>query len=759
MKGFSLKTYSVPFSLDRLVLGVDNIRYDVRLSPELCTATRTLVHRLIVRHTQTEKILQVGVTDSWIKEKNDFKKHCHDVILVAINKAKAEHEIQIDFLAQTALVKMLISEIQSQFKKFISTFKQSIRSYEMPHSQDLRVATKLKEELANIQRNRRSTIRNVGSETFQYLAEVQQKTLKERRESNFGVDSVLPDDVFSNPMLSAENPSDDFFMIKEYVLLGRRFEDPDKYNTLIHMIKDLINELNLQDLLPREQSENSAINSFGEEKKELIKPGNSHHKDINGWIKHVDNIDTLFNYFQSREQYRALKRQKGDREDILKIKKRMKDQRKILDFFYRKFKKAGLISRMVAFNEMKPIYLEYCPPLIPQQVLQYMISPRERKSIVNQLERLKGFYGKSFSMTPLQKKMKNLGKVKAKVKREYLVQFLKSFVRYHRDLQNFNMLKEAMDSINLSSAEKVINLSRINHTLYEFLLSYEQVVEEKPIINHVVIKADVRGSTEMTILMKEKKLNPASYFSMNFFDPITEILPEYGASKIFIEGDAIILSIFEQKDTPEGWYGVARACGMAINILFIVLQCNSKSKKHQLPIFELGIGISYHNSPPTFLFDSGNRIMISPAINLADRLSRSTKHLQRRIPKEERPFNLNVFQVAEEAGILMASGETYLRYNVNGIELNAAGFRKLTEEIDLKALECNIPEISRNKILIHTGKFPTMTGKYQRLIIREGQIPKISPKDLKMLGLTSRKYYEVCTHPKLYEFVKGQGLR
>jgi hypothetical protein len=124
--------------------------------------------------------------------------------------------------------------------------------------------------------------------------------------------------------------------------------------------------------------------------------------------------------------------------------------------------------------------------------------------------------------------------------------------------------------------------------------------------------------------MNERGLNPASYFSLNFFDPISEILSEYDAHKVFIEGDAIILSIFEREDTPSGWYSVARACGMAINMLMIINRYNKKSQEYQLPILELGIGICHRADAPTFLFDGDNRIMISPAINLADRLSGCT---------------------------------------------------------------------------------------------------------------------------------------
>ena len=41
----------------------------------------------------------------------------------------------------------------------------------------------------------------------------------------------------------------------------------------------------------------------------------------------------------------------------------------------------------------------------------------------------------------------------------------------------------------------------------------------------------------------ERELNPASYFSLNFYDPVNKLLAKYGATKVFLEGDAIILAL------------------------------------------------------------------------------------------------------------------------------------------------------------------------------------------------------------------------
>ena len=348
-----------------------------------------------------------------------------------------------------------------------------------------------------------------------------------------------------------------------------------------------------------------------------------------------------------------------------------------------------------------------------------------------------------------------MGRLKEQKRKEFFLQFLKGFFRYHRDLENFKILKQALDRVNLVTDEKTIALSKTNNTLYEFLLPHEQVFEldTKPVTSHVIMKADVRGATVITKELGESGLNPASYFSLNFFNPISEIVSQYGALKVFIEGDAIILAILERRDDEAGKYCVSRACGLAISMLNIIQKYNAKSRKYALPILELGVGICYQNAPPAYLLDGRKKIMISPAINLADRLSSCNKILRRVFSQKTTPFNLYVYQAGNGDIKTIGDDEIILRYNVNGIELNVAGFKKLTAEIDLKTLNCLIPEVQKDPIILHTGKFPLITGAFQRLIIREGWVHALNPVNMKILGKVNRKYYEICTQEPLKQYV------
>ena len=62
----------------------------------------------------------------------------------------------------------------------------------------------------------------------------------------------------------------------------------------------------------------------------------------------------------------------------------------------------------------------------------------------------------------------------------------------------------AMESVNVLGMKRFRELSAINNTLYEFLLTEEQKPAEEKVIHHVVLKADIRESTTLTRTLMEK---------------------------------------------------------------------------------------------------------------------------------------------------------------------------------------------------------------------------------------------------------------
>jgi hypothetical protein len=677
LSDFSLNTYLVTFSLDRLMLGVDNIRHDVHLSPIFLSATRKIVTDLVYRHAGIETHDAKKRERNWGKEVDKYKQLYNEIMHDALNQAKGRREIQIEYLAQTAMIKMLLEEIRSRYDRLLGQLKKDVRRSDSDTHNDTDENPKLKGRLQRVMMERQDIQQRVGMEICGFWADIEKEDVRTMREALFGKQTPLFWDLLNSPIIHTDQPDNEFFMLTEYdLVLGRRIEDPDKYSSLLYFIRKLMNYIERHDPSSKGYSLDRRINV-----PTLATEDNDHEqaaykRKIDGWIQSVENIDHLFNWQQTKAWYQEQKKESGDREFLKQLKKKQQYQKKLLHFFYRQFCKNKLMNRITASYEMQPEYMEYCPPLTPQQIVQYLIIPRSRRMIRNRLKRMKKVYARSFSLGPLHKKIKSMEQMTMAKRKAYLLRFLSAFARYHRDKSNFDVVQDAMQRINLTVEEKEQVLSRENNTLYEFLLPHEKAAEVAPIINHVVIKADVRGSTDITYQMNTLGLNPASYFSLNFFDPISEILSEYDAHKVFIEGDAIILSIFERKNTPSDWFGVARACGIALNMLLIIQRYNEKNRRNQLPILELGIGISYRDSSPTFLFDGNNRIMISSAINQSDRLSSCSKTGRKLMADKKSPFNLFVFQTISDQEMATTSDDLYMRYNVNGIEISAEAFKK-----------------------------------------------------------------------------------
>jgi hypothetical protein len=223
--------------------------------------------------------------------------------------------------------------------------------------------------------------------------------------------------------------------------------------------------------------------------------------------------------------------------------------------------------------------------------------------------------------------------------------------------------------------------------LHEFLAPDEYTNISESIRSHVIVKADLRGSTTMTVELEKRGLNPATHFSRHFFAPIRKCMEEFGAEKVFIEGDAVIISLFEYQESPEQWLAVARACGLAKSMLAVIEKKNELNRANKLPELELGIGICYAPEAPKFLYDADDRIMISPAIGDADRLSSCSWKLRHKYSRQSNLLTqAMVFQQAPDDAFKGEKGMTTFRYNLNGIELESAAYEKLQNEIVLRHL-------------------------------------------------------------------------
>jgi class 3 adenylate cyclase len=337
--------------------------------------------------------------------------------------------------------------------------------------------------------------------------------------------------------------------------------------------------------------------------------------------------------------------------------------------------------------------------------------------------------------------------------RAVAIRFAEDLMRLRRDMQNYERLTAAMERVNLVRNERTRELSDLNRSLYEFLLPEEARPAEDRVLSHTIIKADVRGSTKITQELLARGLNPASLFSLNFYEPVKRILDRYGAAKVFIEGDALVLAIFEMDSNRAHQRAVSKACALARQIMAVSSAYNERTDSSELPRIELGVGIAYQGSAPTYWMDTDSRIMISRALNLSDRLSSCSKAAKRLLAENPSVFRLFLFQTMMEDVAEDEADEFLIRFNLNGVELNAEGFEKLREEIALTPIEadCVMPW-GRERVSFFVGETPVGEGT-EPVLIRRGYVRQLLPGG-KIGAAGSRPYYEVCTSPKVFEVIE-----
>jgi hypothetical protein len=266
-------------------------------------------------------------------------------------------------------------------------------------------------------------------------------------------------------------------------------------------------------------------------------------------------------------------------------------------------------------------------------------------------------------------------------------------------------------------------------------------------------------------------MNAASYFSLNFYDPVNKLLAKYGATKVFLEGDAIIVAVLEREG--ETMLSVGRTCVLAWEIVNLLREYNELLQRSGLPEMEVGLGIAYQDSPPLYLMDGEHRIMISDAINDSDRLSSCSKQVRKKIAPDAGPFQVYSIQIG--GGVDNADGaasgvahseagteEMRLNYNVGGICLSESAFRKLQQEISLPGWMGDAEDSAFKGPWIDEhceffiGTVPIANGVFRKIVIRKNRIARVDVRDLSILEWTDRYYYEVCANPAVYAALPGE---
>jgi hypothetical protein len=716
-----LAAYTPALVLEDLQLGIDNLRHDVFLSPRFVEQTRLQICRLIARDGNVGSLLDVEGSDKSLGnhfigahapagrrrsvEPTELKALLSGIHVSSLNRAKLSGNISVDLLGRLAVMKFLRVELNAQFALLLERCRITLKSYEGVRQQK---AAEYRERVAEFQVAKKIILRKTGQELFRVLREVEKETLSRMRRSLFGNKDEPAYNLFLNPLLFSEEGRDTYLNAEHYVMLGNFERDPDRFSNVRSLLCAFLQTLGLG--------------------------GEAHDEArLDSWLNVPENAQELVGA--------------GSPEDPATGP----SQKMRLVTWVETLQAAGLMDYVIASYEVTPLLAEYSPRINAQQLKNALVSREEKERV----ERLIAEHGK-LSSDSLQSALARVSGCRGNDRAKMASRFLRDFLRYHRDLRRLEVLDGALDSVNLINNDKMRELSSMNGTLYDYLLPEEQKPAEEKVLRHVIIKADVRDSSRLTRSLLERGLNPASYFSLNFYDPVNKLLAKYGASKVFLEGDAIILALLEREDASG--FSVSRACALSREIIEIVRGYNQLLERAGLPTLELGLGISYQDSAPMYLMDGEQRVMISDALNESDRLSSCNKKVRKPVEGLQSPFNVYVFQRVSDQEALDTPDDAIMNYNLNGIRMSEAAFRRMEKEISLEPCKLDLPELWGDEAFtLHSGMVPVGNDIFRRILVRVSRIAQIDARDFDLQRWTERRYFEVCTNPAVYEMLDSKA--
>ncbi len=795
----ALKAYNVVLPMSSLTIGVDNIRHDVFLSPKFAQIARDYLFDLIRQNASNSHLAGIEFRSSKPADSSMFRKVLADLLRNSLTTAKHHKNMEIDLLFRLAILKFLTSELQNQFANVILDGKEYIRKRGeyFERSQQAHV---MKSRLTEMQSARRDVLRLIGQTIAQIVIDIEENVVAKGRRALFGDDYASYYDMLKNRLIFLDGGKDDFFFLEHYVLLGNYARDPDRFEAIDTLLQEFLKEAAVE--LPQETQSAKGERSFRElsseeagmraelaaleEQRESLRKKLRGDGLLNKFLGSVNPAELRASWNETEEQIKRLQAKLDELAPELELAKQQADfvskdnqgklgdylnnpenarrlfdastggeesertaRARLLSQWTTRLEERDLIVHLLASYEIRSVAGDFCPPVHLQQLKKALVSKEEAQRVA---ELLKQFRAKRLSMKPIEELNKRIRRYSREETQGTVLKFTSDFMRLRRDLRDAEHLMACMERINLVSTEKARELSRLNNKLYECLLREEARPEHDQVVSHVIIKADVRGSTKMTQDLLAKGLSPASHFSLNLHEPVKRLLERYSAKKVFIEGDAIVLAIFETEATRAYARPVARACALSKQILAVCNSYNDQAASSQLPALELGIGVAFQGSAPTYWTDGESRIMISKALNLSDRLSGCAKLAKRLLSGQKTLFSLFQFLTAMEGASAEELDEFLVRYNMNGIELNEEGFAKLSEEISLETFPTLLEyPWSKEEVHLYYGEVP-MGDSVELLVLRKGVARQLFP-DGKIGKPSEHNYYEVCTNPALYELV------
>lgn len=735
--------------------GIDNYAIDIELDSRFLARTRRVLQELVKRvvggrRPNADADLIDAMREAYV-----------DMVNVSLHRTKTNFDPAQVRICHFGIIKFIVSEVRDQIEAHVRQVEETLGQQQFAGSRSLLVT---QERFAWLRKHSAAFQYRATRAMFRQLQREETSQLRPLREQFLGDDLIELPNILLNPMLAVTSPMLPQLTLDSYMMWTG---NADAFcDAIAELEKYLAGRLPELALTPLRAPAKSLVGDteiydqlggiFGAQP--ILGAATDQKDEVNEqfcWLDQPANIRLLFDASVHERMIGNVHGWRATRE----FKSLTRKLQKIGMEARSRFVGDARAREMVAGYIMREDWAAANEDIIDLPSACAYVAGNDSRKILAKIDQSRE--GAPALIKQMDEWAKELNRRFKEESTEFSLRILTDLSRFRLHLKYYRFAHRMFNRLNVITAPDQIQLSRAGGHLYRLLgadQSKSAESAEPEIVHHTIIKADVRGSTVVTEELIKQSLNPASYFSTRLFRPISDLLDVYGAVKVFIEGDAVILAIYEHDVDPGQWYSVSRACGIARQILDIVASKNAHARQTGIPALEIGIGICYSDDKPMFLFDDDKPIMISSAIGEADRMSSCSWNLRETFAGGQ--FNVEVLEIAEGDRQRGEKGQHFARYNVNGVMLGTAAFRKLKSEIRLRKLKVKAGKTTQT---VYVGQFPDMVGKVRDLVIREGVVGVWREGEVQLGQEGGEPFYEVLPNSKftsqVLELARNQAAK
>ncbi len=737
--------------LERFPAGVDGLHIDVALGPALGRAASIYVSALVRENLQhLLKQPETGTSGAVVDNFRQMVREHHHTVVKEARAARSMERVQ---LFQLAFLKLLLQRVDDE----LATVRHELQDARSRRAGQMDgKSLQFHQQAVMLGRHATHVRYRVANQLVRELMFLEHGGMRNLRQSVLDISWPVAEEMLANPLLQLGGIGG----VRDFV---RNYPLPLHELGTAREIGDCLFET-LRDWLPEKVSLPPArgVSERAAEAARRHDRGMAHGLlDTERWARcligreEVD--DDVLTWLDNPENVVALL---GGTDEVWPqpgnwgAHEAERLQRALNQGFVAALSRAGLLQKAQAGYDLAAIYpalgLVDAEPLI----FEYLLGTVNRREMLRRVETLNpGGDGAALirRIDTLRKERRAAAKTG---KTQVAARLAGDFLTLRRDLKLGLRTFQAMDRIRLLDDERELTLSRTNNVLQMFC--HEDLAEDArgSLAGHVIVKVEVRGGTTIAAEMRRRNLNPAAHFSRYFYDPVERLRQLFDAHKVVVEGDALVLTILEYSGKGAERLAVARACCLAAKLLELVDAMNLESERQGLSRLELGIGIAYADEAPTYLYDQSRRVVVSPAVSRARRLSSCHMLLRESCPLPA-GRGLCVATPVHGERVDQAQGDGLVRYNVNGIELDDAAFVQLNTEVSLRKIRVREKQ-RRQPTRLYIGRCPDINGEMHWLLVREQVVKLWVGKQLLETEDEGRSYYEVVTDTRLIDRVRAQ---